>query len=144
MLFQLLLYQVCFSGLCLHNPFCYKAYTWNATQKLGRNILNKIGELMRMRNNINKIKCEESAKNAAPGWTGLMSFSQTKAFTKGKDWRSPEPHLECFYLKLAHSFPLFPPQKETDSTFTSAYPSTPKSCSSCPFCFSVWRLRIHL
>lgn len=61
--------------------------------------MNKIGKLMRMGNNINKIKCSKSAKSAAPGWTGLMSFSQTKAFTKGKDSRSPEPQLECFYLK---------------------------------------------
>lgn len=37
---------------------------------------------MRMRNDINKIKCWASAKNAAPGWTGLMSFSQTSLLQK--------------------------------------------------------------
>lgn len=42
-LFQLLLYQMCFSGLCLHNLFCYVAHTLNTTQKLELNITKETG-----------------------------------------------------------------------------------------------------
>lgn len=135
MLFQLLLYQLCFSGLRLHNPFCYMACTWNATQKLGLNILNKIRELMRMRNNINKIKCGESAKKCSSRLDWINELQPNKSFYKRKglkiSWTSSRVLLSEITLLLSP----FPSSKGDRSHLHFCSPIHPKKLLFLPLLF---------
>lgn len=128
MFFELLLNQLCFSGLRLHNLLCNMVYTWNiapnwrqtwwikweVNEKEGRGFLHGYKQERML----------EISKNVGPSWTGLMSSNQSKiaTFAKVKDSRASRSPPGKFYLSELSTADWYhiqfcPPTHQKDSAF---------------------------
>lgn len=79
------------------------------------------------------------SKKCSPRLDWINELQPNKSFTKENDSRSPQPHLECFYVKYTYSFPS---SKRDRFHIHFCSPSSPESWSFCPFYFSIWRVRV--